>query len=114
MLFEIKSFPNAGFCLLSPIPCIDEPRKGFEYRWTSLDSYFNRIGEFSVFFSGLNTCHKFLNLRGVFRLNQEEMIIKENDDLFFTYVTDIALVSQDVQVAHVNIIQSVNLVKSLI
>jgi len=32
------------------------------------------------------------------------MVIKENDDLFFTYVTDIALVSQDVQVAHVNII----------
>ena len=114
MLFEIKSFPNVGFCLLSPIPCIGEPRKGFEYRWTSFDSNFNRMGGLSVFFSGLNTCHKFLNLRGVFRLNQEEMIIKENDDLFFTCVTDTALVSQDVQVAHVNIIQSVNLVKSLI
>jgi hypothetical protein len=42
------------------------------------------------------------------------MISKENHDLFFTYVTDIAQLSQDAQVAHVNIIQSVNLVKSLI
>ncbi len=47
-------------------------------------------------------------------LNQEEIISTENDDLFFTYLTDIAQVSQDVQVAHVNIIQRVNLVKSLI
>ena len=78
--------------------------KKFEYRWTSFDSNFNRIGGFPVFFSGLNTCHKFLNLWGVFRLNQEEMISKENRDLFFTYVTDIAKVSQDAQVAHVNII----------
>ena len=30
-----------------------------------------------------------------FRLNQEEMISKGNHDLFFTYVTDIAQVSQD-------------------
>ena len=42
------------------------------------------------------------------------MISKENHDLFYTYVTDIEQVSQDAQVAHVNIIQSVNLVKSLI
>ena len=41
------------------------------------------------------------------------MISKENHDLFFTYVTDIAQVSQDTQVAHLNIILSVNLVKSL-
>ena len=55
----------------------------------------------------------FFTLLGVFRLNQEEMISKGNQDLFFTYVTDIAQVSQDAQVAHVNIILSVNLVKSL-
>ena len=114
MLFEIKSFPNVGFYLLSPIPCIGEPRKGFEYRWTSFDSNFNRIGGFPVFFLVWILAISFLSCEEFFWLNQEEMISKENHDLFFTYVTDIAQVSQDVQVAHVNIIQSVNLVKSLI
>ena len=41
------------------------------------------------------------------------MISKGNHDLFFTYVTDIAQFSQDAQIAHLNIILSVNLVKSL-